>query len=332
MPGTGSHSGIGVEADYIGDIDILLSQIPDNASNLIDAKDVRDSIWTLWNRLDDVQIIASQSLTTDNSYIRATGVPVTVGGAVAGTTFSSTVQAALDKVLYPYVAPAASISASNTPRQFGDSTSVTLTWSVTKKSNAITSIVVAGTSVTPTGGDQAGTKATVATHSIAPVATSESQSYSMSVGDGTSTTSTSATVTWMNKIYWGKVDLSGIGNPNLTLSPGSSAAVGSVITDAVIKALSGAGVSPGYALTTTWSKTYTNIDGAGQYLVWAFPASFTGTNGATPTFIVNNLPNTAFTKVRSNFAFVNNYGFSGVNYNVWVSNTAYNSPCTIVIT
>ncbi len=332
MPGTGSHSGIGVEADYVGDIDILLGQIPDNASNLIDAKDVRDSIWTLWNRVDDVQIIASQSLTTDNTYIRATGVPVTVGGAVTGTTFSGTVQDALDKVLYPYVAPASSISASNTPRQFGDSTAVTLTWGVVKKSNAITSIVVSGTSVTPTGGDQSGTKATVATYSSTPTATSESQSYSISVGDGTSTTSTSATVTWMNKIYWGKVDLSGISNPNLTLSPGSSALVGSVITDAVIKALSGAAVSPGYALATTWSKTYTNIDGAGQYLVWAFPASFTGTNGITPTFIVNNLPNTAFTKVRSNFAFVNNYGFSGVNYNVWVSNTAYNSPCTIVIT
>lgn len=332
MPGTGSHSGAGVEADYIGDIDILLGQIPDNASNLIDAKDVRDSIWTLWNRIDDVQIVASQSLTTDNTYLRATPTPATVGGAVAGTTFSGTVQDALDKVLYPYVAPAPSISASNATRQFGDSTAVTLTWSVVKKSYSITSITVDGSSVTPTGVNQNGTKATVATHSANPTATSESQSYSMTVGDGTSTPSASATVTWMNRIYWGKVDLSGIGNPNLTLSPGSAALVGSVVTDAVIKALTGAGVSPGSALATTWSKTYTNINGGGQYLVWAFPASFTGTGGATPTFIVNNLPNTAFTKVRSNFVFVNNFGFSGVNYNVWVSNTAYNSPVTIVIT
>lgn len=332
MPGTGSYIGLGVEADYIDNIDILLGQIPDNASNLIDAKDVRDSIWTLWNRIDDVQIVASQSLATDNTYMRSTGVPAAVGGAVVGTTFSGTVQDALDKVLYPYVAPAPSISASNANRQFGDSTAVTLTWSVVKKSNAITSITVSGTSVTPTGGNQNGTKATFATHSVSPTATSESQSYSMVAGDGTSTPSAIATVTWMNRIYWGRVDLSGVGNPNLTLNPGNAALVGSAVTDTVIKALTGAGVSPGSALTTTWSKTYANINGGGLYLVWAFPASFTGTNGSTPTFIVNNLPNTAFTKVRSNFAFVNNFGFSGVNYNVWVSNTAYNSPVTIVIT
>lgn len=328
MPGTGSYNVAGLEADYVNSIDTLLGQIPDNASNLIDAKDVRDAVWTLWNRVDDAQITASQSLSTDNTYLRATPTPATVGGAVAGTTFSGTVQDALDKVLYPYVAPLPAMSASGATRQFGSSTAVTLSWSVTKKSNTITSITVDGTSVSPTGGNQAGTKAVVATHSSVPVSTSESQSYSMSVGDGTSTPSTTATVTWMNKIYWGRVDLSGIGNPNLTLSPGSAAAVGAAITDTIIKALNGAGVSPGSALATSWSKTYTNINGSGQYLVWAFPASF----GATPTFVVNNLPNTAFTKVRSNSVFVNEFGFSGVNYNVWVSNTAYNSPVTIVIT
>jgi hypothetical protein len=41
----------------------------------------------------------------DVNYIRITPIPTTVGGATAGTTFNGTVQDALDKILYPYIAP-----------------------------------------------------------------------------------------------------------------------------------------------------------------------------------------------------------------------------------
>ena len=43
----------------------------------------------------------------------------------------------------------------------------------------------------------------------------------------------------------------------------------------------------------------------------------------TPTFKINGLSNSAFTKVKSNFVFTNESNFSGVNYDVWISNTAY---------
>ena len=328
MAGTASYVNPPISADYRTTVYDLLSVLPDNAANLIDAKDVRDSVWTLWNRLEDVQITASASLSADTNYVRSTAMQVAVGGAAIGTTFSGTIQDALDKILYPYVSQSNTISASNASRQFGSSTAVTLTWGVTKNSNSIVSITVDGTTVVPTGNSQAGTKSTTATHSSTPSSVSESQSYTISTSDGTTTKSTTATVTWMNKRYWGFMDLTACSpsNPDLTLSPGDASAVGSFITDAKIKGMTGSGVGTGNELATSLSKTLSNMNGSGKYLCFAWPTIF-----GTPTFVVGGFANTAFTKVRSNTSFTNEYGFSGVNYDVWVSNTAYNSITTVVI-
>ena len=328
MAGTASYVNPPISADYRTTVYDLLSVLPDNAANLIDAKDVRDSVWTLWNRLDDVLIMASASSVASNDYIRSAAMQVAVGGAVIGTTFSGTIQDALDKILYPYVSQSNVISASNASRQFGSSTAVTLSWTVTKNSNSITSITVDGASVIPTGNTQTGTKSTTATHSLTPSAVSESQSYTITTSDGTSTRTTTATVTWMNKRYWGFIDLSTCApsNPDLTLSPGDAAAVGSFITDTKVKALTGAGVGTGNELATSLSKTLSNMNGAGKYLCFAWPTIF-----GNPTFVVGGFANTAFTKVRSNTSFTNDFGFSGVRYDVWISNTAYNSTTTVVI-
>jgi hypothetical protein len=330
MPGTGSYVGTNVNANYIYNVGDALYELRDNTSQLIKPQDVRDSVWTLWNRLDDVQIIASQSLSSSSSVTYTNSRPTTkeVGGIALGTTFSGTysVQQMFDLLLYPYTAPTLTLSASNTPRQFGSSTAVTLTWTVVKTSETITGITVDGTSVVANGGNQNGTKATTATHSLVPTAVQEIQTYTMSVVDSAlKTTTKTATVTWQHKIYWGSIDLSSVGNPNLTTSPSSSATVGGYITDTMIRALTGAGVSPGNAFATSYSKTYTNINGAGKYLIFAHPTIF----GSSPTFVVNNLPNTAFTKVKS-YSFVNESGFS-ISYDVWVSNTAYNGAANIII-
>lgn len=328
MAGTASYVNPPISADYRTTVYDLLSVLPDNAANLIDAKDVRDSVWTLWNRLEDVQITASASLSANTNYVRSTAMQIAVGGAAIGTTFSGTIQDALDKILYPYVEQSNTISASNDSRQFGSSTAVTLTWNVTKNSNSIVSITVDGTSVSPTGNSQAGTKSTTATHSLIPISVSEVQTYTFSTSDGTTTKSTTSSVTWMNKRYWGFMDLTTCSpsNPDLTLSPGDAAAVGSFITDTKIKAMTGAGVGTGNELSTSLSKTLSNMNGSGNYLCFAWPTIF-----GTPTFVVGGFINTAFTKVRSNTIFSNDFGFSGVRYDVWVSNTAYNSITNVVI-
>lgn len=327
MPGTASLISPPYSADYRFTAEELLSLIPDNTSNLIDAKDVRDSVWTLWNRIDDIELIAasaaSQSVSTNLYYQNNEATPITVGGISTGTTFVApkTFQEMFDLLLYPYVAPTCAISGGG-DRQFGQSTSITLNWNVYKKKLSITSIIVDSTPQVPTGNDQSGSKSTNGTYSTSP-SISQSNSFSMTVGDGTSNISATTNITWKHNRYWGKVTLSG--NPNLTTNPSLSGSVGAQITDSVIKLLSGAGIGSGKELSTSFSKTYTNIDGSGSHLVFAFPSLF-----GTPSFNVNGLPNTAFTKVRSNSTFVNEYGYS-INYDVWVSNTAQNSPLNIIV-
>jgi hypothetical protein len=299
----------------------------DNTTNAINAINVRDAVYTLYQYTNN--IVASASSTASVSYDRNTPSSYlgNVGGVTTGSTFSGTVQDALDRIFYPYVAPSSSLG-SLSSREFGQPISVTLNWSVVKNSNNITSIIVDGTPVVPTGNSQTGTLGTSGTHSTTP-SYNQTNTFSMSVSDGTSTVNSSTQLVWMNNIFWGSIDLSSIGNPNLTTNPGSASLVATLCTDSTIRNLTGASVLPGYQLSISKSKTYTNIDGAGEYLIFAWPTTVPGS--LTPTFVVNGLPNTAFTRVRTNSTFVNQWGFSGTNYEVWVSNTAQNSPLNIII-
>ncbi len=278
----------------VEDLDQLLANLPDNNNNLIDPKDLRDTAFTLWNKIETVSASFSIMIGGSTDYDRATPTGISVGGAVVGSTFSGTVQDALDKILYPYLAPIASLTGGNT-REFGSSTAVSLNWSVTKKSNSIVSIVVAGISITPTGGDQSGVQAATATQNV-------NTTLSMSAFDGTNTATSNTIVTWRNKRYWG-----------------TSATFGA-LNNAQILALSGAGVGSGNELSNTLTQTRNGINGNGQFLVFAWPTSF-----GTPTFMVNGLQNTAYTKVNSALSFTNSFGYVNT-YDVWMSNTAQNSP------
>lgn len=332
MPGTGNYTGVNVNSDYIFDVGTALYQLRDNTTELIDPKDIRDSIWTLWNRVDDVQITASQSIATPTTFTNPLATTVTVGGITAGTTFAGTysLQQMLDLMLYPYQSPILSLSINNTPRQYGSGLAATLTWGVTKKSNTITGISVNGTTIATTGTTQNGTLAVTATHSLSfNTLTNESQTFTMSVTDNKpATISTTTTLNWRHKIYWGNVNLSGAGNPNLTNHPLEAPSVAAICTDVVVRSLSGASISPGYALATSYVRNYNGINGAGLYLIFAHPTSFYTAAGRDPIFKVNGLPNTAFTKVRSNSPLVTDTGIT-VNYDVWVSNTAQNSSIDI---
>ena len=120
----------------------------------------------------------------------------------------------------------------------------------------------------------------------------------------TGSASTSFTFGW--KYYWGKIASNA--------SP----------SDATIQALDGAGgagVGTGAIITTTRVKNFNGINGAGQYLIFAFPSSW-----GTPTFVVNGLTSTAFTMVRNNTFF--NLSGGSTSYQVWISNDLMNSPIT----
>lgn len=331
MPLISTYSVTGFEnvtlSKYFSSIDDILLPLYDNTNNEIKAENIRDAIYTLYEYTN--AIVASSSATASLVYDRTT--PSTyignVGGINQGSTFSGSIQDALDRIFYPYVAPSSSLNASSTPREFGSSLSVTLNWSVVKNSNTITTIIVDGVPQIVTGNSQSGLLNTTGTHSLTP-SISQTNTFTMNVSDGTSSVSSSTNLVWMNRIYWGRIDLSSIGNPNLTTNPGSASLIGSICNDANILSLNGAGVTPGNDLTVTKNRSYNGIDGGGQYLIFAWPSVLPGAN--VPVFTVNGLPNTAFTRVRTSSPFVNSFGFT-TNYEVWVSNTLQNSTLNIVI-
>lgn len=183
----------------------------------------------------------------------------------------------------------------------GSALAITVTWSITRPTDCrpITSITVAGTSITPNaiaeGQSQSGTLASTQ-------ARNTNTTYTVAVSSADKTGNASSTITWSWKRYWGTV-------------------TSTTVTDADILALTGAGVGIGSEFATSLAKTYNGITGGGKYLVFAFPSSW-----GTPIFKVYGLTNTAFTKIRDN-TFVNASGGS-TNYQVWVSNTPYNSVVT----
>lgn len=354
-----------VVADYRFITD-LLDSIPDNTSNLIDAQDVRDAVWTLWNKIDDVVIGLSSSginisgtssgtFSVDLSYnrTRLSSAPI-VGGVPTGSTFSGTIQDVLDRIFYPYSPPTCALNGGGT-REFGSSTSVTLNFTLNKNEKPINTAsiqllggvtqlitplpaVVTQANTTPatfgpsTISTTPASIVTYATHSSTPTTVSIVNTYTLNVGDGTSTANASTSVTWMNRMYYGTINLSTLSvnpNPDLNVRPdGSNSAqvassiveISSFITNSIINTSTTTSIRPivNRPLVTTRTLTLTDFNAGGNYLFFAWPTIF-----GTPVFKINGLTNTSFTKVKSNFVFTNTLGFSGVNYDVWISNTPY---------
>jgi hypothetical protein len=199
---------------YISD---LLANIPDNNTNQIDAKDVRDAVWTLWNRVEDINLglsasginiygTASGTFSQDLRYDRTRlSSAVAVGGVPTGSTFSGTLQDVLDRIFYPYAKPTCALNGGG-DRQFGSSTSVTLNFTLNKFEKPVTavsiqlipgvlpisipSVITQPDTIPATFGPSTlsttpPSVVTYATHSAAPSSTSESYTYILTIGDGT---------------------------------------------------------------------------------------------------------------------------------------------------
>ena len=331
MPTYSYATGSTIESTRYSDIDTLLYKIPNNEANLINARDVRDSVFSLWEYSNDIYVLSLSAYNASPLYTNSKPTTATVGGIVAGSTFptNKSMQEMFDLLLYPYVNPSLTLSATNIIREYGYPLTTNLYWSVTQKSNPIITININGYAL-PTS-PLSGMYSTSGTYSTSP-SINTINTFTMSVYDydgmDGGITNITTNITWMNKIYWGSMDMSAIGNPNLTTTPSVIASASALVNSALILSLTGAGVSPGSQLATSKTKTYTNINGAGNYLIFAWPSNLP--NAYIPNFIVNNLPNTAFTRLKTNWVMSNSYGFS-TNYEVWITNTLQNSPLNITI-
>jgi hypothetical protein len=95
-------TGSNIVSERYESIDCILSGLKDNTNNLITAKDVRNAVFTLWERIDDIQVELSD-IYFSNSEI----VPITVGGIQSGLSFSepTTMQQMWNLLLYPELNP-----------------------------------------------------------------------------------------------------------------------------------------------------------------------------------------------------------------------------------
>jgi hypothetical protein len=312
----GTYSGGSASAYQYTTFPELLSQLPDNSGNLIDALNVRNSVYTLWQRISQVQTVASQSASASTTYTNTNPTPYTIGGIPAGSTFSAkTMTEMWDALLYPYIPPSASLSGGNT-REFGSPNGVTLNWSATKGNKNVTAITVCvgrfdQASITLTTinstGNQSSTFPTSSTSNI-------NTTFFMTVTDipnGSSTVSAQTTVSWSAAVYWGRTTSFAL--PSMSI-------VGSQPAWA-----DGAGVGSGKNLSGSRAANYNGINGNSQYLVFAWPSSY-----GTPTFTVNGQPFTSVSKIGNGVSHTNMHGYTS-NYDVWITDTTQANVLTSFI-
>lgn len=308
-------------SQYETDITQLLQRLQDNTSNLIDAKDVRDSIWTLYNQ---ILLSASQSA-TQSLYDLGTPSTVTVGGIIKGSTFSqASLKDLFDQMLLPYVAPTIDqFQLSSQLYQFGQvAPLLTASYSITPGSVPLFSIQLFGPSGLlstniPTGSDpETGVfGAIVPTYSTTPTLVG-SNTFTMSVVTTDSLSfSQAASIDYNHKIYYGPIDLTPIGGFTAS-DPISVSTVESYLTDTRIKGLS-------YSdLTTGFTFDQDMVFATGSYFVFAHPTLF----GELPYqgFYVENMFTTDHTKIRDASTFSNEYSYL-TQYDVWISNASYDN-------
>ncbi len=304
-------------------LDELLIKLPDNNENLILAKDVRDSVYTLWQRT----LSSGQG---DVTFVNPNSTFVGVGGIPVGSSFPSPtdMQNMWNSLLYPYVAPLISLTINQTKREFGNLSNLILGWSVEKRTDNITTISFSasnGSSVNPTviiplGLSQNGQVLGIGTHSVSNNSLPEEQNtFTLNVSDGQTINSTTVASLWRNAIYWGNIDLGGI-NLTYNISAISQAAV--LCTDSAIISL------PNKELLIDIEKLYNDVAGDGNHIIIAWPSNLLG--ALNPEFYINGMLSNSFTRVRTQSPLVNSFGYI-TKYEVWVSNTVQHSYLDIQI-
>jgi hypothetical protein len=305
---------------YTDDISLILNSLPDNNNNEIEAKDVRNAVWSLYNYIQDLESISvTQSV---NLYTLGTPSTVSVGGIQLGSTFSDiSIQDIFDIMLTPQVDPILlDFSPSTSEVQFGSTTPISFNYSIGLGSELLDSISIQF----PTGINQNITPSnlnptTGTTNVYNPVLTyttsatvSQTVIATMSYQTPTGTFVATSSVTYKHKRYYGKITLPGGFDPN---NPISVSQVSNSINSSTVLGLSFSSIG-----TNVNFSQLINFNSSNQYFLFAAPTAFgfTFPNG----FYVDNIFNQGFTKIKSSFSFTNEFGYA-TTYDVWISNNPY---------
>lgn len=346
-------------ATTLPSIDEMMNVLPDNTGNLISARDVRDVVLTLYDDIQTNQVV-SFSYSNPDEITNPIGNWFKNNAAGWKGTFSNvTLQELFDGIFYKDSGPSAGLSfnpsiattldfKSQSTAEYDFNTgfdeivgSFGLKWTATaKKYDLNPNGIIERTPVpTPTPDGKNGNPLfnipvpdRGGTDTVGPtkVRINQSNSYVFKFEDEKGNqTSAQVGVNYGHRVYWGR--FSGQSKPDGTYDTTR------LLTSLEIRSLTSAGsanggISSGSFLTLGFNGSlpaklaFTGanaINGAGDYLVWAFPTSY-----GTPKFYVGGFFNTDFTKIQSSFKYKNIYGFEH-SYDVWVSNVKYTSSADI---
>lgn len=302
----GTYSGASASATEFSTFEELLSKLPDNNTNSIHARDVRDSVYTLWQRVDDVAGFASQSASASVLYTNANPTPIDFGGIAMGTTFSQeTVSDMFDMLLYPYIPPVVSLTQPSTLEK-GASPVVMINYNITKGSENLQTVI----------GLSNGFNISLPTNILSGFFThsstqNETTTYSIQVNDGVNTVSATTSTNWAIASYYGTH--TSFSSPGMDLPDPKTA-------PAPLWA-NGASAGNGRLFPASYTQSYNGINGNGNYLVFAWPEN----SSYTPKFIVNGNINTSFTLVGQESYENGTVGHYTSRYDMYVSDIAYNS-------
>lgn len=204
------------------------------------------------------------------------GLPAVVIGPVAD------VHEFTEKMFFPDQGPLMYMSCDHV-REFGASLDVVISWSVMQRSNPIVGIVVDGNNIGPNG--QA-TQSGQVTRRLPGY--NNTTFYGTAVDGGGASVAAQDTITWAHKRFaFSNVN-------NLLLSSYTPSAISTLLNSLSTSS---------YTLSNS-KNGQTTLDPSGQYMYFAFVLEG---NEAAANFIINTLPNNAFTF--RDFVYVNQFGF-----------------------
>ena len=290
----------------INDLGLMLNVLPDNSSNLISAQDVRDVVAGLYENIDSVSVSVASVSTASVTYVNLNPTSIELGGVPFNTTFSTTVQSVFDQLFYPYTPPVLTLVSSPNVLEFGNTTSVTLNWSITAGINDVQSAII----LRPADSNQpvsypvayGFTSSVLSSNNVIPNTLSI---FTFSVNDlNTSVTPNTggdnfltASVSFSLRRYWG------------TLSSGSLLTVSSAsFSHSDISSLSS-------ELSSDYSQSRligTNND----YVVFVWPHNQVNLQSIPAKVSINGLPNNDWTNTRDGVVFTNQFGYTA-SYDVW---------------
>lgn len=293
-PGSATYS------QSLSGIEEMMNVLPNNTSNQINARNVRDVVLTLF---DDIQGLSSSiSSTSSVTYTNLNPSSISVGGIPIGTIFNSkTIHQIFDDMFYPYIVPTTSINVSPSVLEYGDSsTTLIASWSIQAKKNNITSSVInkpisSNNVATPVSNTNASGNVSSA---ISSPSSYNTQTFTFSVYDGSTTVVKTTSSTWGLRRYWGTI------SSGHTLATTSTASV--LYSD--ISSLS-SDLSSSYIQTRS-------ITTNNNYVIFIWPTQSVDLSTTPAKCVIAGLGNTDWTKTRNNITLTNQFGYTA-SYDVW---------------